>query len=96
MEVRQKFIRYIVSGIASGTAAAVFLSWVPSFQAKLVHALIQEPSFPMEFLTSFLVYTGQSEMCSPESGWDWFPTPLPPPLARSQVYGDHENLLDAI
>jgi len=47
---------YIASGIASGTAAAVFLSWVPSFQAKLVHALIQEPSFPMEVLTSFLVY----------------------------------------
>jgi len=47
---------YIASGIASGTAAAVFLSWVPSFQAKLVHALIQEPSFPMEVLTSFIVY----------------------------------------
>ena len=47
---------YIASGIVSGTAAAVFLSWVPSFQAKLVHALIQEPSFPMEILTSFLVY----------------------------------------
>ena len=47
---------YIASGIASGTAAAVFLSWVPSFQAKMVHALIQEPSFPMEVLTSFLVY----------------------------------------
>src|SRR5210317_839279 len=47
---------YIASGIASGTAAAVFLSWVPSFQAKLIHSLIQEPSFPMEILTSFLVY----------------------------------------
>jgi len=47
---------YIASGIASGTAAAVFLSWVPSFQAKLIHALIQEPSFPVEVLTSFLVY----------------------------------------
>jgi len=46
----------VVSGIASGTAAAVFLSWVPSFQARLVHALIQESSFPMEVLTSFLVY----------------------------------------
>jgi ABC-type multidrug transport system fused ATPase/permease subunit len=49
-------LSYIGSGIVSGTAAAVFLSWVPSFQAKLVHALIQEPSFPMEILTSFLVY----------------------------------------
>jgi ABC-type multidrug transport system fused ATPase/permease subunit len=47
---------YIASGIASGTAAAVFLSWVPSIQAKLIHSLIQEPSFPMEILTSFLVY----------------------------------------
>jgi ATP-binding cassette subfamily B multidrug efflux pump len=47
---------YIASGIASGTAAAVFLSWVPSIQAKLIHSLIQEPSFPMEVLTSFLVY----------------------------------------
>jgi ATP-binding cassette subfamily B multidrug efflux pump len=47
---------YIASGIASGTAAAVFLSWVPSIQAKLIHSLIQEPSFPMEVLASFLVY----------------------------------------
>ena len=47
---------YMVSGIASGTMAAVFISWVPSFQAKLIHALIQEPSFPMEVLASFLIY----------------------------------------
>jgi ATP-binding cassette subfamily B multidrug efflux pump len=46
----------VVSGIASGTAAAVFLSWVPSFQARLVHALIQEPSFPVEVLVSFILY----------------------------------------
>ena len=47
---------YMVSGIASGTMAAVFISWVPSFQAKLIHALIQEPSFPTEVLASFLIY----------------------------------------
>ena len=46
----------VVSGIASGTTAAVFLSWVPSFQARLVHALIQEPSFPVEVLVSFILY----------------------------------------
>jgi ABC-type multidrug transport system fused ATPase/permease subunit len=52
---RSSFV-YMVSGIASGTMAAVFISWVPSFQAKLIHALIQEPSFPMEVLASFLIY----------------------------------------
>ena len=52
---RSSFV-YMVSGIASGTMAAVFISWVPSFQAKLIHALIQEPSFPTEVLASFLIY----------------------------------------
>ena len=48
----------ILWGVGAGTLSALFLSWVPSLQAKMIHSIIQEPSFPLEAVLSYLIYKG--------------------------------------
>ena len=48
----------ILWGFGAGTLSALFLSWVPSLQAKMIHSIIQEPSFPVEVVLSYLIYKG--------------------------------------
>jgi len=48
----------ILWGVAAGSLSALFLSWVPSLQAKMIHGIIQEPSFPVEVVLSYLIYKG--------------------------------------
>lgn len=49
-------IPHPILGIVSGTLAAGVFSWVPSLHSKLIKSILEEPSFPVEVLASFLIY----------------------------------------